>query len=166
MRIKTGRRRPLDTRSQNEQEKQRDNVRRFQTSQPAEIVLAQIHRSGPLKVMRSKGKPQDKTTDHEEKLDAAEPYYSRLGKPVGMWGSSTIERRLRRQVSVQVKQDDHADGCEAQAVHLRDKLARTRFTGNMSQESAGDRIAPGNRRRGRAFLQDSDLQPRSNILRY
>src|ERR1035437_5448458 len=128
--------------------------------------------------MRTKGKPQDKTTDHEENLAPADPYYSRRGKPVGMWGSSTIERRFRRQVAVQVKQDDHADGREAQAVHLRDKPARTGFAGNMSQESAGDRIASGNRERGRAFLeairigltcthiQNSDLQPRSHILRY
>src|ERR1035441_2012318 len=91
-------------------------------------------------------------------------------------GGSTIERRLRRQVSVQVKQDDHADGCEAQAVHLRDKPARTGFAGNMSQESAGNRIASGNRERGRAFLeasrigltcihiQNSALKSRSNIL--
>ena len=82
----------------------------------------------------------------EEKLDAAESYHSRLGKPVGIRRGSTIERRLRCKVSVQVKQDDHADGREAQAVHLRDKPARTSFSGNMSQESAGNRIASGNTR--------------------
>jgi len=79
-----------------------------------------------------------------------------LGKPVGR-GRSNIERRLRCKVSVQVKQDDHADGREAQAVHLGDKPARTGFAGNMSEESAGDRIASGNGERGRAFLGASQI---------
>src|SRR4030081_1421020 len=126
--------------------------------------------------MRSEGKPKDEPTDHKEKLDAAESYQSRLGKPVGIGRSSTIERRLPCKVSVQVKQDDHADGCEAQAVHLRDKAPGTGFAGNMSQESAGDGFASGNRKRDRAFfeanrigpscihIQNRGLESRSNIV--
>jgi hypothetical protein len=89
-------------------------------------------------VVRGKKQRKNESAEYKKQLNPGRTQTGQFGRanPTAL-SPALVKGRFGQQIPVQMKEDDHRNSYEAQAIHLRNESAGTGFAGETTQDSGG-----------------------------